>query len=164
MGPASTTLPWDITTSLCARSAATWRSWVTSRTAVPDTSEALEMVEDDTLHGDVERAGGLVGDDQLGLCCDGDGDQSALPHSAGQFVRILPGPDGRVGQPGPVQHGDRLGGSRAAGCQTVDEQHLGDLVADPLDRLRETVGSWGTSPIRAPRTVRSSASDRVARS
>ena len=39
------------------------------------------------LHDDVQRAGRLVGDDQLGSQADGDGDADALLHAAAQLVR-----------------------------------------------------------------------------
>lgn len=97
--------------------------------------EALEMVEDDALHRDVERAGRLVGDDQPRPRGDGDRDQGALPHAAGEFVRVLPGTGGRVRQPGPLQDVDRLRQRGAAGRQTVDAQHLGDLFTDAFDRI-----------------------------
>jgi hypothetical protein len=43
-------------------------SWVTSITAVPVLpAQALEQRDDLRLDRDVERGGGLVGDDQLGL-------------------------------------------------------------------------------------------------
>ena len=48
-----------------------------------------EQVEDLRLHGDVERGGGLVGEEQLGAARQGDGDGDALAHAAGELVRVL---------------------------------------------------------------------------
>ena len=66
VGPCSTISPSFITTIRSARSAATPRSWVMSRTADAGArGEVVEEVEDAALHRDVERARRLVGDDQL---------------------------------------------------------------------------------------------------
>ena len=49
----------------------------------------LEQVEDLRLHGDVERGGRLVGEQQLRAARERDGDHHALAHAAGQLVRVL---------------------------------------------------------------------------
>ena len=52
------------------------------------TADLLHAVEDLALDGDVQRGGGLVADDQVGLVQHGDGDGHALAHAAGELVRI----------------------------------------------------------------------------
>jgi hypothetical protein len=52
----------------------------------------LELVEHLRLHGDVERRGRLVGDDDVGLEGDRRRDEGALPQAPGELVRPLPGP------------------------------------------------------------------------
>ena len=41
------------------------------------------------LHGHVQRRGGLVGDQELGIAGQRDGDDDALAHAAGKFVGVL---------------------------------------------------------------------------
>ena len=48
-----------------------------------------QQVEDAGLHGDVQRAGGFVGDDQFGAGRQGAGDQHPLQHAAGELMGIL---------------------------------------------------------------------------
>ena len=48
-----------------------------------------EQVEDLGLDGDVERGGGLVGEEQLRAAGQRDGDRDALAHAAGQLVGVL---------------------------------------------------------------------------
>jgi hypothetical protein len=79
---------------------------------VPD--QALHVIQDPPLHGDVERAGGLVRDEQLRRPGERDGDQHPLAHAAGQLVRILPRAARRCrARPAP---GPRRPRRRAAAC------------------------------------------------
>ena len=48
-----------------------------------------DKLQDLGLDGDVQRRGGLVGDKQLGLAGQGDGDHDALTHAAGELVGVL---------------------------------------------------------------------------
>jgi hypothetical protein len=98
--------------------------------------ERLEVIEDLPLHGDVQRAGRLVGDQQLGPPGDGNGDQYPLPHAAGEHVRILLGAHCRIGQPGLGEQLDRVQPGPPAIGQPVGAQYLGDLRADLLDRVQ----------------------------
>ena len=57
-------------------------------TPAPVTSRAvLQHIEDLRLHGDIERSGRFVADDQVGVVGDGDRDDDALAFAAGQLVR-----------------------------------------------------------------------------
>ena len=95
----------------------------------------VEEVEDPALHGDVERAGRLVGDHQGRLERERDADQHALPHAAGQLVRVLPGARLGVAQPDRPQDLDGLLRGGRPAHPAVDAQHLRHLVADPGHRV-----------------------------
>ena len=97
--------------------------------------QLAEVVEDAALHGDVEGAGRLVGDEQPRVRRDRDRDEHALAHAARELVRVLPGPHGGVGQPGPLQQRDGVQLRGAAVREPVDAQRLGDLVADAGHRV-----------------------------
>ena len=51
-------------------------------------AELLHLVQDLRLDRDVERGRRLVGDDQIGLVQQRDGDRHALAHAARELVRI----------------------------------------------------------------------------
>ena len=50
--------------------------------------EVVDQAQNLALHRDVEGGGRLVGDDEARPAGEGDGDEDALAHAAGQFVRI----------------------------------------------------------------------------
>ena len=52
-------------------------------------AQILQQADDLRLHGDVERGGRLIGDQQARPACDRHGDEHALAHAAGELVRIL---------------------------------------------------------------------------
>ena len=84
-------------------------------------AQLLRLVQDLRLDRDVERRGRLVGDDQLGLVEEGDGDRHALAHAAGQLVRIGLEPPLRARRcrPGPARRAAsvaRLGAADASGA------------------------------------------------
>ena len=89
-GASSTLRPAYITTTRCAISATTPRSWVIRMTAVPVSRLSWrDQVEDLRLDRDVERGGRLVGDQQLRIAGERHGDHHALAHAARELVRIL---------------------------------------------------------------------------
>src|ERR1022692_4717922 len=57
--------------------------------------QAEQQVEDLRLDGGIQRGGGLVGDDQLGAQRQRHRDHRALPHPAGELVRVVVYPLGR---------------------------------------------------------------------
>ncbi|EMF27026.1 cation transport ATPase [Streptomyces gancidicus BKS 13-15] len=98
--------------------------------------ELLEQLQDLRLDGHVEGRGGLVGDEQARGAGDRHGDERALAHAAGELVRVLLEPPGRVGDADPVQ---QVGGLLAGGLPlhpAVTLQDLGDLHADRDDRVQ----------------------------
>ena len=50
--------------------------------------QLAQQVEDLGLHGDVERGGGLVGDQHVGVARQRAGDRHALRHATGELVRV----------------------------------------------------------------------------
>ncbi len=96
---------------------------------------ALQQVEDLALHGDVERRGRLVGDQQLGRTGDGNGDGHALAHAAREFMRILGGAAFGLGNADLAQKLDGAAG-RGLGIEpAVQAQPLADLAADLHHRI-----------------------------
>jgi hypothetical protein len=91
-------------------------------------AQLLRLVQNLPLDGDVERRGRLVGDDQVGLVQEGDGDGDALAHAAGKLVRI--GLEALVGT-GDADQGEGLPRPRPRG-RVVDAL----VRADRLDHLR----------------------------
>ena len=59
-------------------------------------AQVAQHVQDAGLDGDVQRGGGLVGDEQLRSAGDRHGDHDALPHAAGELVRVLAHAPGRA--------------------------------------------------------------------
>ena len=96
----------------------------------------VSSVEDLRLHRHVQRRRRLVGDEQLRLVGDGDGDHDPLPHAAGQLVREAPG------HPGRARAGRRRPAARPRGAMAarpadlaVQQDALGDLPADGVHRV-----------------------------
>ncbi len=101
--PCSTTRPSYITTTRSARSATTPMSCVISRIAdAQPGAQVPQQLEDLGLHGDVERRGRLVGDQQLRLVRHRHGDHDPLQLAAGQLVRVGAEPlaQARAARPG----------------------------------------------------------------
>ena len=96
-GPYSTTRPPYMTSTSSATWPTTPRSWVIRMIAEPNSRlQVGEQVEDLRLDGDVERGGRLVGDQQLRVVGQRHRDHGALPHAAGELVRVLVDPARRA--------------------------------------------------------------------
>ena len=88
-GPCSTILPSFITQTVSAILRTMPRSWVMNSIAMPSrVCMSLSSFEDLRLHGDVERGGRLVGDQQVGLVGERHRDHHALALAAGELMRI----------------------------------------------------------------------------
>ncbi len=97
--------------------------------------QILHQLEDLRLDGHVERGRRLVGDQQLGIAGEADGDHHALAHAAGELMRILLEAALRIGDADQRQ---QLDGARLRGFlghAEMDEQRLRDLKPDPQDRV-----------------------------
>ena len=97
--------------------------------------QPLHQLEDLRLDGDVERGRRLVGDDQLGIAGERDGDHHPLAHAARELVRILLEAPRRIGDADHVQQLDRAPVGRRAVGALVLLQRLGDLPADGEHRI-----------------------------
>ena len=85
-------------------------------TPAPVTSRAvLQHVEDLRLHGDVQRGGRLVADQQVGIVGDRDRDHDALALAAGQLVREGPRPALGLGDADELEQLDGAGARRPRG-------------------------------------------------
>ena len=49
----------------------------------------IKEIQDDFLHGDIQRGSRLIGDDELWLQCHSGSDEHALLHAAGKLMRVL---------------------------------------------------------------------------
>ena len=93
------------------------------------------QLDDLGLHGDVERGGRLVGDQEIRSAGERDRDHHALPHAAGKLVRIILHPPLRCGDADARQRLDRQPVGFPPVLALVQHEHLGDLPADRRDRI-----------------------------
>ena len=96
--------------------------------------QVLDQIEDHRLRGHVERRGGLIGDEELGLATQTQRDHRALPHAAREFERV--GVEARFGT-GDADAAKPFDGEVARlglGDALVDHDGLADLLTDGLDR------------------------------
>ena len=99
--------------------------------------EVLQQVEDLGLHGDVERGGRLVGDQQRRVVDQPHRDHRPLPHAAGELVREVVDPAVGLRDADPVEHLDRLAPGVALGrIRVVHQVGLGQLAADLVERVQ----------------------------
>ena len=98
-------------------------------------AQRLRLGEDLRLDGNVESGGRLVGDDEVGLVDESDGDGDTLAHAAGQLVRVVP--EAALGR----GNAD-LGQCRPRALQRLGLAHpvvhahgLDHLRVDPQDRI-----------------------------
>ena len=96
--PCSTILPDCITQTRSASLRTMPRSWVMNSIDMPSRAcMSFSSLQDLRLHGDVERRGRLVGDQQIRLVGERHRDHHALALAAGQLVRIARQPPVRIG-------------------------------------------------------------------
>ena len=91
--------------------------------------EVLEQVEDLRLDGHVQRRGRLVGDQHGRVVDQPHRDHRALPHAAGELVRVVVDPAVRLRDADPVEHLDGAAPGRALGRVRVHPVGLDDLRA-----------------------------------
>ena len=130
------------------------RSWVISSRARPSSRcSVCQQPQDLRLHGDVERGGRLVGDQQFGLAHQRHRDHHALAQAAGKLVRILPEPHARRGD---ADAAEQLGGAverRARACR----RDGGAAPRPSASRSCRPGSGWSSapgrsSPCRSPRS------------
>ena len=98
-------------------------------------AQALEQGDDLRLDRDIERRGGLVGDDELGLGGQRQGDDDPLAHAAGELVRVLI--DARFGgrDTGFLQQMDGALACLGSAHRQVRLDGLGQLPTDGVQRV-----------------------------
>ena len=96
---------------------------------------SLQQLDDLRLHGDVERGGRLVGDQQVGLVGERHGDHDALALAAGKLMRIAAEPALRIRNADLRQHFQRPRARRGAGQAAMQQQDLADLLFDGVQRI-----------------------------
>ena len=95
----------------------------------------LQQFDDLRLNGDIERGGRFVGDQQVRFIGERHRDHDALPLAAGKLVRIARKPRLGIGYPDLGQHLKRARSRRGAGHPPVQQQNLGDLLFDGVQRI-----------------------------
>ena len=98
--------------------------------------QPAEEVEDLRLDGHVEGGRRLVGDQELRIAGEREGDHDALAHAAGHLVRIVVEAPFRSRDLDEVQHPPRLPARLGAGGRLVEADHLDDLVAHREERVQ----------------------------
>ena len=98
-------------------------------------AQVAHQVEDLRLDGDIQRGGGFVRDQQVGLAGQRHGDHHALGHAAGKFVRVGFGAAFRLGDAHQFEHLDGALFARFPAQFLMDVQYLGDLIPRPKDRV-----------------------------
>jgi hypothetical protein len=99
-------------------------------------AEVVEKIEDGCLHGDVERGRRLVCDQQLGVAGERDRDHHALPHPAGEAVRVVAQAFCGAWDPHLLEQLDRLLVGLLLGDVVVAPDRLGDLRPDRQGRVQ----------------------------
>jgi hypothetical protein len=105
-------------------------------TAAPCSRQSvLQQTDDLRLDGHVQRRGGFVGHDQLGLGRQRQGNHHALAHAAGELVRIVV--DALLGRGMPVSCSRSMARARL-GCThgQVRADGFGQLPADGVQRVQ----------------------------
>ena len=120
--------------------------------------QILQHLEDLRLHGDVERGGRLVRDEQVRAVGERHRDHHALALAAGELMRIGAEPRGGVEDADLVQQFDhalaRVEAARPP-CKAMISPICRSMV---WSGLSEVIGSWNTIVMPAPRISRNSAS------
>ena len=97
--------------------------------------EPPDQLEDLGLDRDVERRRRLVGDQEVGVARERHRDHHPLAHAARELVRVVVDPLLRVGDADGAEQLDRPVAGLRLGAALVRADLLGDLPADPVDRV-----------------------------
>ena len=102
--------------------------------------QVVDQVEDLPLDRDVQRGGGLIGNQQIGFAGQGHGNRDALALAAGELVWIgIHAPRG-IGYADAFQQRDGVGTCCIARHAPVQAQWLRHLVADRMHRVQRRHG------------------------
>ena len=100
--------------------------------------QADNQLHDLRLNRHVQRGRRFIGNQQVRTARQRNGNHHALPHTAGQLVRVLVEALFRRGNPHQTQHLQRLLTRRLFGQMLMNAQRLADLVADGQHRIQGT--------------------------
>ena len=103
-------------------------------------AQLVDEVQHRGLDGDVQGAGGFVGDQQVGLQREGSGDEHPLAHAAGELVGVLAGTDLRIVEAHLVEQLDHARLDAVLVAPPVDTQGLSDARADRAHRVQGAGG------------------------
>ena len=95
-----------------------------------------QQVEDLCLDRRIERRGGFVGDQDLRIAGQRHGDHGALLHAAGELVRKLTHAPFGSRNADLAKQRDRAIMRFAPGHAAMQDQRLGDLIANTFDRVQ----------------------------
>ena len=107
--------------------------------------DLADELEDLGLDRDVEGRRRLVGDEQLRVARQRHRDHDPLAHAARHLVRVLLDPAFGVGDPDRLERLDRLVPGRLLRQALVEDDRLGDLVADGEHRVEARSSAPGRS-------------------
>ena len=114
-----------------------------NRTAKPSSRcRSRDLLQDLALHDDVERGRRLVHDHELGLERERHRDDHALPHAAGELVRVRA--ERRAVDADELE---QLAGARERAPlrdALVRPDHVDELVADAITGLSAFIALWKT--------------------
>ncbi len=96
----------------------------------------LEQLDDLSLDRNVERGGGLVGDDEAGLGAEGERDDDALAHAAGEFVRVGVESLGGGGDADALEPEDRPLARLGGADRQMRAHGFHQLAADGVERVQ----------------------------
>lgn len=98
-------------------------------------AQDIQQIENAFLHRHVQRAGGLIGDDHIRAQGNGDGNQHALFHPAGELMRILLHALFGMAQADLCQQGEHLLVALGVGHFLVELNNFPDLRTDGFHRV-----------------------------
>ena len=99
-------------------------------------AQPAQQRDDLRLHRDVERGGGLVGDDQLGLGAQRERDHHALAHAAGELVRVVVDALRRRRDADLIEERERALAGGGGGKLEMGQHGLDQLLAHRVQRVQ----------------------------
>ena len=102
--------------------------------------ELAQEGKDLLLHGDVQRGGGLICNDEFGAAGQGNGNDNALAHTAGEGHGVLVDAGLGVGDMDVAEHFYGFSQGGLAGEAAVEHEGFCDLVADAVHGVEGAEG------------------------
>ncbi len=102
--------------------------------------DAFDEFEDLCLHGDVECGGRFIGNDEIGAQGEGEGDDHALAHAAGELVGVVARAEFGGGNADEFEHFDGGVPCVLAADFFVEEENFAELFADGVAGVERSHG------------------------